>query len=75
MSYQLTCEGATSVPEITGTAVDACTTAGGVVDWVENASFLPELSLEDGGLIAGAVIALWALAWTFRQLMKQLRED
>jgi hypothetical protein len=72
MSYQLTCQGATGVPEITGTAVDACTTAGGTVAWIENASFLPELSLADGGLIAGSIIALWALAWAFRQLAKQI---
>lgn len=75
MSYLLTCEGATSAPVITGTVVDACTAAGGVVDWVENASFLPELSLADGGLIAGAIIALWALAWTFRQFKRQISES
>jgi len=74
MPYELICEGATSVPEITGTAVDACTTAGGVVDWVEAASFLPDLSLEDGGLIAGAILALWTVGWVFRVLKRQIAE-
>lgn len=75
MPYQLTCEGATSSPVITGDVVDACTTAGGTVAWVESAGFMPELSLEDGGSIAVAILALWALGFCLRFLRKQLWES
>jgi hypothetical protein len=75
MDYELICEAATSAPVITGAAVDACTAAGGTVAWVEVSSVLPDLSIEGGGLIALAILTLWALAWTFRQLSQQIKES
>jgi len=39
------------------------------------ASGLPELTLEGGALIAGAIAALWATAWAFRVIRNQLKED
>jgi len=74
-SYDLVCEGATSVPVITGTLVDACTDAGGVLAYVEVGSILPALTLAEGGAIATALIALWALAWAFRVLQRQIEES
>lgn len=75
MNYVLTCEAATSGPVITGSVVDACTDAGGVVAWIEAESALPGLTLEGGGQIAVAIVALWALAWAFRSISRQLKED
>jgi len=75
MPFQLTCEGASGSPVITGDVLDACTAVGGTVDWVESAGFMPELSLEDGGFIAGAIIGLWALGWAFRALKRQAQES
>jgi len=37
-------------------------------------SFLPELTLEEGGQLAGAIIALWALGFCLRALRKHLEE-
>lgn len=76
MTYELVCEGATSVPVIgTGTVVDACTAAGGSVAWHELASVLPELTLSDAGLIATAIAGLWAVGFCFRVLRKQLEQS
>lgn len=76
MSYELACEGATSVPVIgTGTVVDACTAVSGTVAWRESTGALPELSLADGGLIAGAILALWATGYAIRAIRKQLEES
>jgi len=77
MPYQLVCEGATSVPVIgSGTVVDACTAAGGVVAWVEQgAGLLPDLTLEEGGQIATAILLLWATAFAFRVIKRQLQES
>jgi hypothetical protein len=72
MPYVMTCEGATSVPGDPATVVDTCTAAGGVVSWVEQGSALPELDLAGGALIGGAVLALWAAAWAFRVIARQL---
>jgi len=33
-----------------------------------------ELSVEDGGLIEGAVLAVWALAWGFRAIVRTIKE-
>jgi hypothetical protein len=75
MPYEFHCEGATSSPVITGDVVDACTTAGGTVSWVESAGFLPDLSLEDGGAIALAILGLWALGFCLRAIRKQLEDS
>jgi len=75
MDYQLTCVAPTTVPANTGPFVDACTGAGGSVAWVEPASAIPELTLEGAGIIASAVLLLWATAYAFRVLGRQIRED
>jgi hypothetical protein len=76
MDYELFCEGATSDPVITGTVVDACTTAGGTVVWLRaDVGFLPELTLAEGGQIAGAILGLWALAFCIRAIRKQVEES
>jgi len=75
MDYVLTCEGATSAPVISGTVVDACTTAAGAVAWVEPASAIPELTLAGAGTIAAAILLLWASAWAFRVLRKMIEES
>jgi hypothetical protein len=38
-------------------------------------SFLPELSLEDGGLIAAAIAGIWALGLCLRLIRKQLEDS
>lgn len=75
MPYEFHCQGATSAPVITGDVVDACTTAGGSVSWVESAGFLPELSLADGGAIAAAILGLWALGFCLGYIRRQLWES
>jgi len=41
----------------------------------ESESALPGLTLEGGGQIAVAIIALWAVAWAFVQFKKVLQES
>ena len=41
----------------------------------ESGSFFPSLSLEDGGLIAVAIIGLWALAFCVRAMMQVLEDS
>lgn len=38
-------------------------------------SLLPELSLEGAAIIATAILGLWASAWVFRQLNKQVEDS
>jgi len=59
----------TEYPEYCATSFDLAVGGGGP------ASGLPELTLEGGALIAGAIAALWATAWAFRVIRKQLSED
>jgi len=73
--YELSCEAATSAPVNTGAVVDDCTAAGGSVLWVEPGSVLPDLTLAEGGALATAFLALWAVAFAFRALSRQIRED
>ena len=75
MDFELSCTGATSVPVITGTVVDACTTAGGVVAWSEPSSAIPELSLAGATTLAASILLLWATAWAFRVIYNQLRDS
>ena len=75
MEYELICEAATSAPVITGAVTDACTSAGGTVAWVETSAVLPTLTIEEGGLIAVAILALWAVAWAIRQFSSQIEES
>jgi hypothetical protein len=37
--------------------------------------FLPDLTLEQGGLIATAIIALWSLGFIFRAIRKMIEES
>lgn len=75
--YVAVCEGATSAPVVgAGTFEASCTAAGGTVTYVpESAWGLPELTLADAGLIAVAVLSLWALAWSFRQLGRMIEDS
>ena len=75
MEYELVCVAATSAPVITGSAVDACTAAGGVVTWVEVSSWLPDLTIAQGGVIATAIIGLWGLAYCIKLIQRQLWES
>jgi len=59
----------------TGDLVADCAAASGTVGWVESTGGLPELSLADGGAIAGAMLALWAVAWAIRAIKKQLEDS
>jgi len=59
----------------TGDLATDCTDAGGTVGWVESTLGLPELTLADGGAIAGAMLALWAVAWAIRAIKKQLEDS
>lgn len=75
MGVTVECIGSTSAILNTGDLATDCATAGGSMGWVESTGGLPELSLADGGLIAGAMLALWAVAWAFRVLAKQIQES
>jgi len=75
MTIAALCTASTTAIVNTGDLSADCATAGGVVEWVELTGGLPELSLADGGLIAGAMLALWAVAWSFRVLKKQIEES
>lgn len=35
-------------------------------------SVLPPLTVEEGGLVAGAILLVWAIAWTFKAAKKAL---
>jgi hypothetical protein len=75
MAYVVECVGATSLPV---TAVDLatdCATAGGTVAFVEVSSALPELTLEEGGAIAGAILGLWAFAFCLRAIRNMIEES
>src|SRR6185503_16665401 len=37
----------------------------------EEETWLPSLTLEDGGLIGGAILALWAFGWCLKAIRKQ----
>jgi len=79
-TYVYQCDGGDlAILNAPGSDYSYCADAGGVASWVEfpvaAASPWPELSLSDGGLIAGAVIALWGLAWSFRVIKKQLESE
>lgn len=75
--YVAVCEGATSAPTVgAGTFEASCASASGTVVYVpETAWGLPELTLEDGGLIAAAVLALWALAWAYRVIARMIEDS
>jgi len=75
MSVTLECIGATAAVVNTGDVTADCTAAGGSMGWVESVGGLPELSLADGGAIAGAILALWATAWVIRAIKKQLEDS
>lgn len=75
MSYEIQCQGAASVPVNTGSPASDCTTAGGSLTWVESAGVLPDLSLSEGGLIAGAILALWAVGWSIRAIRNMIEES
>lgn len=69
------CVGNTVAVVNTGDLSTDCATANGVMQWMELETGLPELSLTDGGLIGGAIIALWASAFAFRLFRKQIWES
>lgn len=69
------CMGTTAAVVNTGDLATDCATAGGTLQWFELETGLPELSLADGGLIGGAILALWATAYFFRLFARQIRED
>jgi len=75
MAITALCTGTTAPVVNTGDLVADCATAGGVTEWVELAGGLPELSLADGGLVAGAMLALWAVAWAIRAIKKQIEDS
>ena len=75
MAYGVECIGATSVPVASSDLAASCASAGGTLQFVESASILPELTLADGGLIAGAIIALWALGFCLREIQKMVKES
>jgi hypothetical protein len=75
MDYVLECVGATAAPVITGTAVDACTTEGGTVEWVEPSGPMPELTAEGAAEIGAAFVALIAVAWFFKQFKRMIEES
>lgn len=47
-----------------------CTAPLVLVPIEQSAGFLPELSAEDATQIAGAVAALWAVAWVWKTLRR-----
>jgi len=75
MAISALCTGTTTAIVNTGDLAADCSLAGGVMEWVELTGGLPELTLEDGGAIAGAMLALWAVAWAFRAIKKQIEES
>jgi len=75
MSIVLECVGNTNPIVNTGDPEADCVTAGGAWAWVESTLGLPELTLSDGGAIAGAMLALWAVAWAIRAIKKQLEDS
>lgn len=75
MPFEIQCSGAASLPVDTGSPSADCSTAGGSLQWVESESLLPELSLSDGGLLAGAILALWATGYAIRAIRKQLEDS
>jgi len=75
MSYEMQCQGAAAIPVNTGDPSADCAAVSGALTWVESAGVLPELSLVDGGLIAGAILALWATGFAIRAIRKQLSES
>ena len=73
--YQAVCIGATSEPVWVSDLATDCADAGGSVGFSSYTTWgLPELTLEDGALIAGAILALWATSWFFR-LFARMIED
>lgn len=75
MSFEIQCQGASSVPVNTGSPSSDCTAAGGSLTWVESGGVLPDLSLADGGLIAGAILALWAAGYAIRAIRNMIEES
>lgn len=73
MNYVLTCTGGGALT-YTGDLATDCAAAGGTVGYSESTSGLPELTLADGGAIAGAMLALWAVAWGIRAIKKHFEE-
>jgi len=51
------------------------TEAGGPVSDGTGTGLLPDLTLEEGGLIATAIFGLWACAFAFRVIKRQLEES
>lgn len=47
------------------------------ITWVDSSTvgFLPSLTVEQGGEIAGAIAGLWIIAWAWRELSRQLRDS
>lgn len=55
----------------TGTVADPI--CAGVLEQVDTDSFVfPSLTIQDGNLIAAAVLGLWALAWGSRFIYRQI---
>lgn len=71
--YFAVCEAAASAPVDTGAPATDCTTAGGTYSYIEVTAWgLPELTLEDGGRIAVAIIALLVVGFAIRACRKAL---
>lgn len=74
--YVSVCVNATSVPVYTGDVAADCATAGGTLQLVPQTAWgLPELTLAEGGAIAGAILLLWSAAWCLRQIANQVKES
>lgn len=74
--YVVVCVGASAAPVSTGDVSADCALAGGVLDQVPQTAWgLPELTLAEGGAIAGAILALWAVAYCIRQIANQVKES
>lgn len=73
--YLAVCSGATSEPVWISDFATDCATAGGTVVFSGYTTWgLPELTLDDGALIAGAILALWATAYFFRLFGRMIQE-
>lgn len=74
--YVSVCVAPTAVPVNTGDPAADCVAAGGTSQLVPQTAWgLPELTLAEGGAIAGAILALWAAAWCIRQIANQVKES
>lgn len=60
---------------ITGTDLNAIVESGGGGEGTGGGGVLPDLSLEGAAIISAAILALWALAYVYRQLGKQVEDS